>query len=70
MYKNPNNPKATREGKTGTIHNVPEREIQPHLIDFDLWLENELVQLEARYASFTTTTSNRNFFDRKSRNVG
>ncbi len=70
MYKNPKNPKVTIEGKTGTVRKVPEREIQRHLIDFDRWLESELVQLEARYASFTTTTSNRKFFDNKSRNVG
>jgi hypothetical protein len=69
MYKKPTNPKATSEVTAETVRKAPEREIAQHLNDFELWLENELIQLEAKYASFTTTTSNRKFFEKNSRNV-
>ncbi len=37
----------------------------PELLQFSQWLDQSLSEIEARYADFVTTKSNRNFFSRQ-----
>ena len=67
MYEKPKNPKTAADNANGSANDTREPRANVDVGDFELWLESELVKLEARYESFSTTNSNRAFFNRDAR---
>lgn len=63
MYKKPNNPKTDQVSEK-LVESAAQRKNNLHLTNFELWLEIELAELEAKFVSFATTKSNRSFFQR------
>ena len=67
MYEKPKNPKTVDNNANGAGNGARESRSDFQLGDFELWLETQLADLEAKYESFATINSNRAFFDRDSR---
>ena len=65
MYEKPKEPKMVdKNNANGAANGARKSRSDFQLGDFELWLETQLADLEAKYESFATINSNRAFFDR------
>jgi hypothetical protein len=67
MYKKPDKSDSADERANNTENGKPESGADLFNGNFELWLEQQLAELEARYESFVTVSSIREFFNHKSR---